>query len=101
MKIFCYSAQLEELQNKTSNIIFNIHFRSHVWLVWFPFQSFSSYLARAVDYAQKTKWTIEGLGKKVIAPENNILDMDDWFKKTEVECPGPYAANGAEVNSAK
>ena len=38
------------------------------------FQSFSSYLARAVDYAQKTKWTIEGLGKKVIAPENNIVD---------------------------
>ena len=80
MKIFCYSAQLKELQNKTLNIIFNIHFRSHVWLVWFPFQSFSSYLARAVDYAQKTKWTIEGLGKKVIAPENNIVDMEDWFE---------------------
>ena len=55
MKIFCYSAQLKELQNKTLNIIFNIHFQSHVWLVWFPFQSFSSYLARALDHAQKTK----------------------------------------------
>ena len=84
MKIFCYSAQLKELQNKTLNIIFNIHFQSHVWLVWFPFQSFSSYLARALDHAQKTKWTIEGLGKKVIAPEYNIIDMDDWFEKTEV-----------------
>ena len=101
MKIFCYSAQLKELQNKTLNIIFNIHFQSHVWLVWFPFQSFSSYLARAVDYAQKTKWTIEGLGKKVNAPENNIVDMDDWFEKTEVECRGPNAASGAEVHSAK
>ena len=61
------------------------------------FQSFSSYLARAVDYAQKTTWTIEGLGKKVIAPENNIVHMEDWFEKTEVECRGPYAANGAPV----
>ena len=58
-------------------------------------------LARAVDYAQKTKWTIEGLGKKVNAPENNIVDMDDWFEKTEVECRGPNAASGAEVHSAK
>ena len=64
------------------------------------FSIFLEYLARAVDYAQKTKWTIEGLGKKVIAPENNIVDMEDWFEKTEVECRGPYAANGTEVNSA-
>ena len=44
------------------------------------FSIFFEYLARAVDYAQKAKWTIEGLGKKVIAPENNIVDMEDWFE---------------------
>ena len=65
------------------------------------FSIFLEYLARAVDYAQKTKWTIEGLGKKVIAPENNNVDMDDCFEKTDVESHGPYAANGVEVNSAK